>query len=226
MNDPTRLDEVLRAVKVAWAGQPDLSLPTLMAMAGTQGIGWGSSDNELIDYLAGLAQKYPAELKPADVADGSGYMLSLMDNAMSISLIDAHVIVYTPHRKQTVVWKFESFRTMSPGFPLVITDGEGIDHRLGVIERISRMDIQQKRESLQGLTRAEIGDVVHVVTTDDGTTIRLSRRVDIVAAARRSLEVQSQQWTRVVQHSPLIIELAGGTTMNLGTPATVLLAAT
>ena len=226
MNDPTRLDEVLRAVKVAWAGQPDLSLPTLMAMAGTQGIGWGSSDNELIDYLAGLAQKYPAELKPADVADGSGYMLSLMDNAMSISLIDAHVIVHTPHRKQTVVWKFASFRTMSPGFPVVITDGEGIDHRLGVIERIIRMDIQQKRESLQGLTRAEIGDVVHVVTTDDGTTIRLSRRVDIVAAARRSLEVESQQWTRVVQHSPLIIELAGGTTMNLGTPATVLLAAT
>ena len=109
---------------------------------------------------------------------------------------------------------------------MVITDGEGIDHRLGVIERISRMDIQQKRESLQGLTRAEIGDVVYVVTTDDGTTIRLSRRVEIVAAARRSLEVESHQWTKVVQHSPLIIELAGGTTMNLGTPATVLLAAT
>ena len=226
MNDPTRLDEVLRAVKGAWAGQPDLSLPTLMAMASTQGIGWGSSDDELVDYLAELAQQYPAELKPGDLADGSGYMLSLMDNAMSISLIDAHVIVHTPHRKQTVVWKFASFRTMSPGFPLVSTDGEGIDHRLGVIERIIRMDIQQKRESLQGLTRAEIGDVVHVVTTDDGTTIRLSRRVDIVAAARRSLEVESQQWTRVVQHSPLVIELAGGTTMNLGTPATVLLAAT
>src|SRR5699024_2407536 len=117
MNDPTRLDEVLRAVKVAWAGQPDLSLPTLMAMAGTQDIGWGSSDDELIDYLAGRAQKYPAELKPADVADGSGYMLSLMDNGMCISLIGAHVIVYISDRKQTVVWKFESFRTMAMGVP-------------------------------------------------------------------------------------------------------------
>src|SRR5699024_7569797 len=115
---------------------------------------------------------------------------------------------------------------MSPGFPLVITDGEGIDNRLGVIERISRMDIQQKRESLQGLTRAEIGDVVYVVTTDDGTTIRLSRRVEIVAAARRRLEVESHQWTKVVQHSPWIIDLPGGTTMNIGTPAPDLLAAT
>src|SRR5699024_649073 len=131
------------------------------------------SDDELVDYLAELAQQYPAELKPGDLADGSGYMLSLMDNAMSISLIDAHVIVHTSHRKPTVVWIFASFRTVSPGFPLGVTDGEGIDHRLGVIERIIRVDIQQKRESLQGLTRAKIGDVVHVVTTDDGTTIRL-----------------------------------------------------
>src|SRR5690625_8028031 len=116
-----------------------------MAMAGTQGIGWGSSDDELVDYLAGLAQKYPAELKPADVADGSGYMLSLMDNAMSISLIDARVIVYTPHRKQTVVGQFESFRTMSTGFPMGITDAEGIDHRLGVSEGISATGRAQKR---------------------------------------------------------------------------------
>src|SRR5699024_8841296 len=55
MNDPTRLDEVLRAVKVAWAGQPDLSLPTLMAMAGTPGSGWGSSENGRTHDIEGRA---------------------------------------------------------------------------------------------------------------------------------------------------------------------------
>ena len=226
MNDPTRLDEVLRAVRDAWAGQPDLSLPTLMAMAATQGIGWGSSDEELMDYLAAMSRQYPAQLTPADVAAGEGYVLSLMDKSLSISLIDAHVIVHTPHRQQTVVWEYDSFRTISPGFPLVITDGSGIDHRLGVTERIIRMDMKEKRESLEGLTRAEIGDVVYVVLTEDGRTVKLSRRLEVTAASRRSLDVDSYQWAKVLQHSPLIIELAGGRNIELGTPAQVLLGAT
>jgi len=88
------------------------------------------------------------------------------------------------------------------------------------------MDMKEKRESLEGLTRAEIGDVVYVVLTEDGRTVKLSRRLEVTAASRRSLDVDSYQWAKVLQHSPLIIELAGGRNIELGTPAQVLLGAT
>ena len=109
---------------------------------------------------------------------------------------------------------------------MVITGISGIDHRLGVTERITRLDTQEKRESLHGLSRADIGDIVYVIVTEDGRTITLSRRLEVASAQRRSLDVQTFQWTRVIQHAPLVIELAGGEHMDLGTPAKVLLAAT
>ncbi|NMF32631.1 GTPase domain-containing protein [Corynebacterium ammoniagenes] len=226
MKDPTRIDDVLHALRRTWAGQPDLSLPTLMAMAATQGIGWGSSDEELMDYLTDIATQYPPELSPGDITAGEGFMLSLLDKTMRISLIDAHVIVRNGPGHPTVVWEYDTFRTTGPGFPVVITDTSGIDHRLGVTERITRLDTQEKRESLQGLSRADIGDIVYVIVTDDGRTIALSRRLEVASAQRRSLDVQTYQWTRVIQHAPLVIELAGGEHMDLGTPAKVLLAAT
>src|SRR5699024_9586868 len=67
VKDPTRSDAVLHALRRTSAGQPDLSLPTLMAMAATEGIGWGSSDEELMDYLTDIATQYPPELSPGDI---------------------------------------------------------------------------------------------------------------------------------------------------------------
>src|SRR5699024_7322162 len=145
---------------------------------------------------------------------------------MHIAITVPHATVHNRPAHPTVVWEYDTFRTTGPGFPVVITDTSGIDHRLGVTERITRLDTQEKRESLQGLSRADIGDIVYVIVTDDGRTITLSRRLEVASAQRRSLDVQTYQWTRVIQHAPLVIELAGGEHMDLGTPAKVLLAAT
>ena len=226
MKDPTRIDEILRAVRNAWAGQPDLTLPTLMAMAANQGIGWGSSDEELIGYLESIAQNYPPEITPDDLADGGGFMLTMMDKGLRISLVDSHVIVRSHPSHQTVVWEFDSFRTTGPGFPLVITDTAGIDHRLGITERITRLEPDSKRAVLKGLSRADMGDAVYVIVTEDGRTVTLSRRVEVASADRRSLEVSHYQWYRVISHAPLTVELAGGERLELGTPTKVLLAET
>lgn len=226
MKDPTRIDDVLRAVRNAWAGQPDLTLPTLMAMAANQGIGWGSSDEELIGYLESIAQNYPPEISPEDVADGSGFKLTMMDTGLRISLVDAYVIVRSHPNHQTVVWEFDTFRTTGPGFPLVITDTAGIDHRLGITERITRLDLACKRADLKGLSRADIGDAVYVWVSEDGRTVTLSRRLEVSSADRRSLEVSHYQWNRVISHVPLIVELTNGERLELGTPTKVLLAET
>lgn len=224
MKDPTRIDDVLRAVRNAWAGQPDLTLPTLMAMAANQGIGWGSSDDELIGFLDSLAEHYPPEIMPEDVIDGAGFLLTMMDKGLRISLVDAHVIVRSHPTHQTVVWEFDTFRTTGPGFPLVITDTAGIDHRLGITERITSLDSDAKRDDLKGLSRSDIGDAVYVIVSDDGRTVTLSRRLEVSSTDRRSLEVSNYQWNRVISHAPLIVELAGGERLELGTPTKVLLA--
>src|SRR5699024_2542164 len=117
----------------------------------------------------------------------------LFDKTMRISLIDAHVIVRNGPGHPTVVWEYDTFRTTGPGFPVVITDTSGIDHRLGVTERIRRLDTQEKRESLQGLPRADIGDIGYVIVTDDCRTITLARRLEVASAQWRSLDVQTYQ---------------------------------
>lgn len=226
MKDPTRIDDVLGAVRNAWAGQPDLTLPTLMAMAANQGIGWGSSDEEIIGYLESIAQNYPPEITPDDLADGAGFMLTMMDKSLRISLVDAHVIVRSHPTHQTVVWEYDRFRTTGPGFPLVISDTAGIDHRLGITERITRLDSDAKRTDLKGLGRADIGDAVYVIVTEAGRTVTLSRRLEVSSADRRSLELSSYQWNRVISHAPLIVELAGGEGLEIGVPTKVLLAET
>lgn len=226
MKDPTRIDEVLGAVRNAWAGQPDLTLPTLMAMAANQSIGWGSSDEELIGYLESVAQNYPPEITPEDLADGASFMLTMMDKGLRISLVDAHVIVRSHPTHQTVVWEFDSFRTTGPGSPLVISDTAGIDHRLGITERITRLDSDAKRTDLEGISRADIGDAVYVIVSDDGRTVTLSRRLEVSSTDRRRLEVSNYQWNRVLSHAPLIVELARGERLELGTPTKVLLAET
>ena len=226
MKDPTRIDDVLRAVRNAWAGQPDLTLPTLMAMAANQGIGWGSSDDELIAYLETVAWHYPADIAPADLADGSGFMVTMMDKGLRISLVDSHVIVRSQPNHQTVAWEYDTFRTTGPGFPVIITDTAGIEHRLGITERITRLSPDARRDTLVGLSRVDIGDDVYVIVCEDGRTSTLSRRLEVASADRRSLEVHSYRWSRVLSHSPLIVELTGGERLDLGSPVKVLLAET
>lgn len=223
MKDPTRIDDVLRLVRDAWAGQPDLTLPTLMAMAANQGIGWGSSDEDLMEFLHKTAHLYPPEITPATL--GAGVLITTMDKGLRISLTDAHVVV-RQYNHQTVVWAYDTFRATGPGFPLVITDTAGIDHRLGVTERIMRLVPAERREGLTGLTRADIGDSVYVLVLEDGATVVLSRRVEITTPNRRHLEVDTFQWEKVLSHSPLQIRLAGGNQKTLAMPRLVLLAET
>lgn len=59
MEDPTRIDPTLAALRKAWEGQPDLSLPTLFALLANRGIGWGVSDAELVTELERQAEVHP-----------------------------------------------------------------------------------------------------------------------------------------------------------------------
>lgn len=224
MKDPTRIDDVLSVVRDAWAGQPDLTLPTLMAMAANQGIGWGSSDDELMEFLHRTAWDYPPEISPENLH--SGVLISTMDKGLRISLTDAHVIVRRTPSHQTVVWQYDIFRTTSPGFPLVITDTAGIDHRLGITERIIRINDKKKVADLTRLSRESIGDSVFVILTSNGETVTLSRRLEVTSTQRRSLDVTTHQWIKILSHDPFIVQLAGGDELNLGTPTQILLAET
>ena len=66
MIDPTRIPGVLDAVRRAWEGQPDLSLPTLFGVLANEGIGWGSTDEDLVTALAAMERTRPGFLPRID----------------------------------------------------------------------------------------------------------------------------------------------------------------
>ncbi|APT93262.1 hypothetical protein CPHO_10560 [Corynebacterium phocae] len=59
MKDPTRIDKVIASLRAAWEGQPDLPLATLLGVVSNAGIGWGSSDEQLVEVLEELASVHP-----------------------------------------------------------------------------------------------------------------------------------------------------------------------
>ncbi|MDR7328496.1 hypothetical protein [Corynebacterium guangdongense] len=207
MKDPTRIPRVLDALRQVWEGQPDLELAALWGVIGNHGVGWGTDDEALLAVLGEMSATYPARLDDASFP-GRLAIIDTQSPARRITVDGDTRRVSVRARSGDLVpatWLASSLKTVVASAPLILTDGNGIDHRLGVVERIHVVDkpvpgaggtwgVLLEREAGQGTDFAVIGHGVR-----------------IFRAGRRSVDTENHSFDRLLRvevGQPLQIEHA------------------
>lgn len=212
MPDPTRIPTVLDELRLTWEGQPELSLATLFGVLSNRGVGWGTSDEELVEALRAERAIHPADV-PRD--DNGRVMRSLLVETASpdhsVTLTPSHVVVRSvqDRDRQPSMWAYESVRTTGPGRLLVVRDGEGVEHRLGVVTRIEALG---DAPELEGLELAEVGNAVWLVLID-GARALISHRLHTWRVEGRAVKKTTLAWERVVRceiGEDLVVSPVGG----------------
>jgi len=212
MPDPTRIPTVLDELRLTWEGQPELSLATLLGVLSNRGVGWGTSDEELIEALRAERAIHPADV-PRD-ENGRAAHSFLVETASpdhSVTLTRSHVVVRSvqDRDRQPSMWAYESLRATGPGRLLVVRDGEGVEHRLGVVTRIEALG---DAPELEGLELAEVGNAVWLVLID-GARVLISHRLHTWRVEGRAVEKTTLAWERVVRceiGEDLVVSPVGG----------------
>ncbi|MDO5512030.1 hypothetical protein [Corynebacterium sp.] len=197
MHDPRVLD----AVRRVWEGHPDMSLPTLFAMLANRGVGWGATDEDLLRELAAMEKLHPAELPLVDARVTARYLVITEAPAHRVMVDPWRVIVRRPGvTAQPGVWRYATVRPAVIGGPLVVTSADGVDHRLGVLTRMTLLDDipTSTVDSLSGLRRRTMGDAVYLVILDDDSQVVLSHGFEHFVAGRRALHQDSRAWEQLV----------------------------
>ncbi|MFC6147339.1 hypothetical protein [Corynebacterium nasicanis] len=196
---------MLDAVRRAWEGQADVSLATLFAMLANRGIGWGSSDEDLLCELAELERQHPGELPLIDARVTARYLLQTEEPAHRVTVDPWRIIARRPGvTTQPGVWDYATVRTAVVGGPLVLTSADGIEHRLGVLSRITLLDATPTASvtSLDGLRRRAMGDAVYLIVLEDDSQVLLSGALEHFAAGRRELRQESRSWEQLLRCTP------------------------
>ncbi len=221
--DPTRIPGVLDAVRRTWEGQPDLPLATLFGILANRGIGWGSTDEDLAAALADMERIHPGRLPRDDGRVTARYLLVTDVPGHRVTIDPWRVIVRritgSGRAAQPGVWGYRRIRPAFPGSPLVIADSDGIEHRLGVVRRITLLDERPQEEvpELSGLRRREVGDLVHLIRLTDGETVLLAHGLERFIPDRRSLDRRAEKWEQVLTcrpGEPLVVSRPGGGQLN------------
>ncbi len=221
MKDPTRIPRVLDALRQVWEGQPDLDLAALWGVIENHGVGWGTDDDSLLAVLGDLSAAYPARLDDASFA-GRLAIIDTQSPARRITIDGDSLRVTVRSRSGDMVpatWLAAALKKVVASAPVVLTDGNGIDHRLGVAERIRVVD--KPRPGDAGATWGVLLERPDGGGHDFGV---IGHSLRIFRAGRRSVDTENHRFDRVLSAEtgqPLRIELAGQVT-GLGVVAEIL----
>lgn len=233
MKDPSRIPPVVAQLQKVWEAQPDLALPTLLGILGNRGIGWGSTDEDLVEALNTMYTENPGEIRGGSrLADPQRevpgrFLVETESPAYRITVdpfrVSVRRIAKGPRRPlQPGVWEFQEIRRCRSGEPLLITDVEGIDHRLGVVVRITLLNDSPAptTKSLNKVRRREVGDKVFYLHFESGDTALLNHGLEIYQASRRTLEQHSVKWDQLITATPgqllKLKETGSGKILELG----------
>ncbi|AWB83359.1 hypothetical protein [Corynebacterium liangguodongii] len=196
MRDPTRIPAVIAALRRAWEGQPDLSLPALIGIAANRGISWGSSDEELCGVLADMEAEHPALI---DAPSGGHYTITTTGPAHIVTLCAGDIVVRSAADAGRIpaVWRAGSMRRTGPGLPLVIADTQGVDHRLGVTTLITAID-PTGAPSLSGLVKGQARGARWLVVLEDGKRAVVGRTIRLWEQLRREVIRSEVAYERIV----------------------------
>lgn len=221
MKDPARIRHVIEELEQTWEGQPDLSLSTLFGILDTQGIRWGSSDEELVDALRSIRKRYPPNL-PTRVT--ARYVVDTESPAHRISLDPFRAcirrLIPGQQRPQPGVWDYDSIVRCRVGDILVICDEEKINHKFGVVSGISLVNDAPAQEvnSLDGARRRDM-DNVYWIDLVGGHGVLLDHGMDVYTKSRRHVEHRRISWETIVQArhgSQLQVQCTGGEIHEFG----------
>lgn len=213
MRDPSRIPHVIAQLERTWEAQPDLSLATLFGILANRGIGWGTGDEELIEALAELHREHPGEVTGYSRASAptlgdavrARFLVETEAPAHRVTVDPYRISVRRPaHRSRPGVWGFERIRRCRAGEPLLITDLSGIEHRLGVVSRITLLTDEPTAEvaCLDGLEKQGIGDSVYHLEFTGGHTAVLDHGLELYEIGRRSIAQRRLVWQRLATARP------------------------
>lgn len=238
MKDPARISQVLDQLQRTWEAQPDLPLATLFGMLETRGVGWGTDDETLVRALRDLQREHPGQLaghSRTDAPEGAKfiaarYLVETESPGHRVTIDPFRVSVRgnggQGHRPRPGVWGYQRIRTCRAGLPLVITDAAGIDHRLGVVARITMLDAHPVAEEadLGGLVRQEIKNHVYHLDFEGGDVAVLDHGLEVYTVGRREVSQRRLRWERLLVARPgeeLTVVQSGGAVVELGVLAKI-----
>ncbi|BAU94903.1 hypothetical protein N24_0641 [Corynebacterium suranareeae] len=215
MNDHVRIPVVLEQLRLAWEGQPELSLATLFGILSNQGIGWGTDDETLMEALAHMRTLHPAEISGPIFQIDARYVVETADNHVTV---DPYRVVVRPQStdgdiRQPGIWGYSKVQCRV-GTDLVVSDQEGSEHHLGLVKRITLADSgpRPEIEDLSGFRREGMAEQVFALLFDDDTLVLLDHRMTQFHKNRRAVDYHRMLWDRVIQARP-------GESLQVSTPS-------
>ena len=225
VHDPTRIPRLISALQDAWEGQPDLTLPAFLGMLQARGISWASSEEELLALLAQISSEHPSLI---DGTLNHPIQITTLNPRLAVTLTGGTAVVRSaadPQRPPSA-WRYSGLRPAGPGRPLVVTDAEGVEHRLGVVELATRLD-SDAAPAIEGLHSGDVGSAQWLILFEDGRRAILSHRLRIWTTVGRETEVDTLAWVSVDKLEPgaemQITPAGGGKPLRLGSVREVLL---
>lgn len=110
---------------------------------------------------------------------------------------------------QPVMWEYEAVLRCRPGEPLRLRSAQGSEHRLGLVRRITVLDLPAQPEgmrSLGGLQHSQLGDREYMLSFESGATALVGRHLWLTHIARREVTHEFLRWrvlSRAEVGSPL-----------------------
>lgn len=216
MHDPTRISRLTDALQRAWEGQPDLTLAQLIGILTNSGLGWGTTDEEAVELLTAMEREHPSLI---DATSGP-HTVTTVNPAHLVTITNGFVVVRNgadPER-MPAVWRVGGMRKAGPGLPLVIADSEGVEHRLGIVSLVTRLE--GTPEASISMTRADVGSSRWLVLFDDGARAVVGQRIRIWRMERRNVVSERIAWSEIVRCEPgaemEIAPVGGGKPRTLG----------
>ena len=209
MHDPTRIPRLTEALQRAWEGQPDLTLAQLIGILENSGLGWGTTDEEAVELLTAMEREHPSLI---DATSGP-HAITTVNPPHLVTITNRYVVVRNgadPER-MPAVWRMGGMRKAGPSLPLVIADADGVEHRLGIVSLVTRLEGAPKASI--SMAREEVGNRRWLVLFDDGARAVVGQRIRTWRMERRSVVSERIAWREIVRCEPgteMEIAPAGG----------------
>jgi hypothetical protein len=231
VKDPLRIPRVLETLSQAWESQPDLTLPQLYGVLESRGIGWNSTDDEVMDVLSALVAEKPSVL----TADAPGRYLVETEQPSYRVTLDPWWTAVRPARQgpeaeapQPVVWRHGGIRQCAVGQPLTVLSATGTVHRFGLVNRITvltpEVEAIDSAPDLSGLRQADLDDHVYLLRLagdeHTGTTVLVDHALWVFDISRRQVRREKVRWSRLVSAtvgSELVVNRPDGGLLRLPT---------